>query len=389
MRLVLCGEGPCEPSTGLVAYLHKWPPSRADPVHLLFGMRRTPPPVMPAPEDGLTFGSLMPGRGLKAIDNIRYHRLSYAQVCEQLTNGELCLDAVVACTTRVARDGTRSLGAVNGYMQLALDTAGVIVAEEVDWLPTIPGAGKMHRWNWAVASDAAPDTLGPPLARQFDTVDSVIADYIIGFLEGDLTLSLGIGKIPSAVAHGLRGRSGIDLVGGAVTETTRRLFDTFQKASRKPIRAMSVVGSAELLVWASREEHVQLLPSTAVHNPEWLGAIRNFVAVLGAISVDQLGNINSELVGPRVVSGVGGAPDLARGAHLSEGGRSVVALRRKSTDERSAFVDAIATPTISAKYVDAIATEQGLVETGASSSPDRPDLHRLFALPRSTDRADG
>ncbi len=379
MRLVLCGEGPCEPSAALLAYLHEWPPSPVDTVHVLFGMRRTPPPVLPSPGAGLTFGSLMPGRGLKAVSGVQYHRLTYAEVCQQLTGGDLRFDAVVACATPVARDGTRSLGAVNGYMQLAIDTARVIVIEEVGWLPTIPGAGQVARWDSVVASNAAPDQLGPPLAKPFDRVDEIIANRIVSLLPDEITLSLGIGRIPSAVAQRLHARSGIDLVGGAVTDTIRQLYDTLPKSSRKPVRAMSVVGSAELLHWASHDQHVELLPSTAVHNPQWLGAIRNFIAILGALSVDRHGNINSELAGPRLVSGVGGAPDLARGAHLSEGGKSVVAFRSESTHKLSAFVDEIDTPTIRAIYVDALASERGLVKMGTDPSRGEPDLHRLFA----------
>lgn len=389
MRLVLCGEGPCEPSTGLLAYLQMWPPSLADPVHLLFGMRRTPPPILPSPNEGLTFGTLMPGRGLKAIDDVRYHRLSYDQVCEQLMNGEMRLDAVVACTTRVAKDGTRSLGAVNGYMQLAVDTARVIVVEEVDWLPTVPGAASVEQWNLTVASDVAPDTLGPPLAKQYDLVDEAIANRIVGVLQSDITLSLGIGRIPSAVAHRLRGRSGIDLVGGAVTDTTRELYDTFPKSSRGPIRAMSVVGSTELLRWAARDDHVELLPSTDVHNPQWLGAMRNFVAIVGALTIDRHANVNSELVGTRLVSGVGGAPDLARGAYLSEGGKSVIALRSKLPNEMSALVDTVPTPTIPARFVDAIACETGLVGMSSNPAIDIADLQRLFVSPTSADGLEG
>ena len=379
MRVVLCGEGPCEPSAALLTYLHEWPPSPVDPVHILFGMRRTAPPVLPSPKEGLTFGSLMPGRGLKAVSGVQYHRLTYSEVCQQLTDGGLRLDAVVACATPIAGDGTRSLGAVNGYMQLAIDNASVIVIEEVGWLPIIPGAGQITRWDSVVVSNAAPDQLGPPLAKPFDRVDEMIANRIVNFLPDDIVLSLGIGRIPSAVAHRLHGRSGIDLVGGAVTDTIRQLYDTLPKSSLKPVRAMSVVGSVDLLRWAACDEHVELLPSTAMHNPQWLGAIRNFVAILGALSVDRHGNVNSEFAGPRLVSGVGGAPDLARGAHLSEGGQSVVALRSESTQKSSTFVDRIDTPTICADYVDAVASERGLVEMGTEASAGGTDLHRLFA----------
>jgi acyl-CoA hydrolase len=378
MRLVLCGEGPCEPSNGLLTYLSRWPPSLGDPVHVVFGMRRTPPPVQPSPTEGLTFGSLMPGRGLKAVNGLQYHRWSYSQVCDLFTSGNLRLDAAVACATRVARDGTRSLGAVNGYMQLAIDAAKVIILEEVDWLPSVRGAAKVTQWDAVVASDAVTDAVGPPLAKHFDPVDEVIAKRIVAGLHDDLNLSIGIGRIPSAVAHSLRGRAGIQLVGGAVTETIRQLHDTLPKSSRKPVRAMSVVGSVGLLDWASREEHVELLPSTAVHNPQWLGAMPNFVAILGALSVDRHGNVNSERVGRRIVSGVGGAPDFARGAHLSLGGKSVVALRSESAYGSPTFVDEVPNPTIRAEYVDAIASERGLVQMPADPSHGPPDLHQLF-----------
>jgi acyl-CoA hydrolase len=361
MRLVLCAEGPCEPSSALTSYLEKWPASLSDPVHILFGMRRTPPPITAAPDDGLTVGSLMPGRGLRWVSGLRYHRLSYTQVCAQLQSGELDLDAVIACSTAVLPDGTRSLGAVNGYLQIALDAAPRIVLEEVAWLPTIPGSAIARRWDQVVPSDIRPQDLGPPLATQFDDVDEGIADRIADLVGGEGTFSLGIGRIPSALAHRLRGES-LTLVCGAVTESVRDLYDSIPGSSRQPIRAMSVVGPSELLDWASREDRVELLPSTIVHNPTWLAKLPKFVAIMGALSIDRFGNVNSETVGERLVSGIGGAPDFALGAHLSPTGKCVVALRAQVPGRGPVYVDSMATATIPSNCVDTVVTELGLLE---------------------------
>lgn len=361
MRLVLCAEGPCEPTAGLLAYLSAWPASPADPVHVVFGMRRTPPPVAPCPQDGLTFGSLMPGRGLKDVQGVVYHRLSYSEVCQHIRSGALDFDAVVACATALTHSGQRSLGMVNGYLQLALNVTRRIVVEEVGWLPSAPGAAFFRNCDLVVQSPISPTDMGPPLAKDFDVVDESIAERVIRHLSGEIALSLGIGRIPSAVAHCLRGREDIRIVGGAVTDTIRELFETFPKSSRRPIMAMSVVGSPDLLEWAQDESRVVLLPSTDVHDPGWLSRIPNLRIILGALSIDGRGNVNSEYSRGKLVSGIGGAPDLSQAAHLAPSGRCIVAFRAGSDGSRIQN-DILRRPTVPAQYVDFIATEHATAD---------------------------
>jgi acyl-CoA hydrolase len=123
---------------------------------------------------------------------------------------------------------------------------------------------------------------------------------------------------------------------------------------------MSVVGNADLLDWASREDRVELMQSTAIHNPAWLAELPSFVAILGALTVDRCGNVNSEIIDGRLVSGLGGAPDFAMGAHGSAGGKSIVALRESRPGGKPAIVARLCgQPTIGAEFVDVVVTERG------------------------------
>jgi acyl-CoA hydrolase len=79
------------------------------------------------------------------------------------------------------------------------------------------------------------------------------------------------------------------------------------------------------------------------------------------------------------VSGLGGAPDFARGAHDSTGGLSVVALSSRDATGRSRLVDHIDDPSLAASIVDAVVTENG-VAVFAGLGPDQRHnaLRRIF-----------
>lgn len=72
-------------------------------------------------------------------------------------------------------------------------------------------------------------------------------------------------------------------------------------------------------------------------------------------------NVNSEHIGSRTVSGRGGAPDFARGAHDSPGGLTIVALHSRDPRGRTRLVKELDDPSLAADVVDAVATENGPV----------------------------
>ena len=374
MRTVLCAEGAAEPSQALNHYLRLHPPTAADPVRLVFGIRRTPVPLrVPLPE-GLDLASFVPGRGLRDLP-VQVVRWRYSEICRRLSSGEFRPDVVLACTTPPDARGARSLGVVDGYLGAALEVAARTVVEEVGWLPRIPGA-PVVRADEVVPSDLGAG--GDHFAAPFDDVDLAIARALVKLLPDEPTLALGIGRVPDAAAWLLRERRGLKLLTGVVTPAVRDLVDA--GAITGSVQTMSVVGPPELLEWAAASGRVRILPSTIVHNPDHLGSVDRFVAVLGALEVDLHGNVNAERVRQRDVSGMGGAPDFAEGAHRSPGGMTIVALRSTDSRNRSRLSQQVGTITVRGEHVDAIVTEKGAAWLAGCGSADRAELIRaVFA----------
>jgi len=370
MRTVLCAEGPVEPQSALTEYLVEHPPTVADPVHLVFGMRRSAP-VMPATsETSFTVGSFLPGRGLRDVASLRYHRCSYSEICRALGDGSFAPDVLIACATTPDSSGARSLGGVNGYLDLAVAASTTIVIEEVPWLPRVPGATQIPHADQVVPSHIQDTDEQPHFSAAFDETDLAVARHILALIPAAPRLALGIGRVSDALAHELTGRGDVDILTGVVTDAVRAMHAAGTLSSER-VRAMSVVGSPDLLRWASGSGVVELLPSTNIHEPSWLARHHRFVSVLGAIQIDSAGNVNSERIGEKSVSGRGGAPDFALGGHLSPGGLSIVALHSTDRHGRSRLVPEIDDPSIASTWVDVVVTEKGAALLSGLDAEDR------------------
>ena len=358
MRLILCAEGPVEPNSALRQYLAMCPPSEGNPIHLVFGMRRTPPPGLAHVKPFLTVRTFLPGRGLRGVEGVVYDRRSYSEICRALVLGTFSPSVVIACATPPDESGMRTLGAVNGYLELALAIADQIVIEQVDWLPRVPGAALVPRADLVIPTEHHQGEQQPGFASSPEALDFAIADNVASLIPRDAQLALGIGRVNDAVGQRVMERNDVGIVTGVVTDGLRRMAEA--RATSAPIEAMSVVGSEELLRWSEQDGTVELRPSTEIHEPTWLAAHDRFVAVLGALQVDHLGNVNAERAGTVLVSGKGGAPDFAKGAHDSAGGRSIVALSANHSADKPRLVPLIDSPTIPAEWIDAVVTEHGV-----------------------------
>ena len=100
--------------------------------------------------------------------------------------------------------------------------------------------------------------------------------------------------------------------------------------------------------------------------------------ILGALQIDRLGNVNSETVGSRLVSGLGGAPDSARGAHRSAGGRCIVAMRSKGPAGSPLLVDRVNSVSVPGPDVDFVVTELGLADLRGRMDRTSRMLEHIF-----------
>jgi len=122
-----------------------------------------------------------------------------------------------------------------------------------------------------------------------------------------------------------------------------------------------------------------------------LAQIDNFYAINNAISIDLIGQINSESVfGPRMINGTGGQPEAHLGAILSRGGRAITLLpstalggavsRIVAAHEEGSFV------TIPRFFADTVITEYGVARLLGKNHRER--AQELIAIAHPDFRAE-
>jgi 4-hydroxybutyrate CoA-transferase len=119
---------------------------------------------------------------------------------------------------------------------------------------------------------------------------------------------------------------------------------------------------------------VEMYPVDYVNDPRVAGRNDNLVAVNSCIQVDLMGQVVSDSIGLKQFSGVGGQVDFVRGAALSKGGRSVMAMPSTAKGKISKivpFVDHGGAVTTSRFDVDIVVTEYGCAKLKGENLAER------------------
>ena len=125
-----------------------------------------------------------------------------------------------------------------------------------------------------------------------------------------------------------------------------------------------LMGTKKLYDFADRNEDVLILPVDYVNHPFIIAQNDNMVAINSCVQVDLMGQVVSESVGLRQFSGTGGQVDFVRGAALSKGGRSIIAMPSTAAGGKISrivsLLDEGAAVTTSRNDVDYVVTEYGV-----------------------------
>ena len=227
-----------------------------------------------------------------------------------------------------------------------------------------------------------------------------ILEFVGSLIPDGATLQVGVGN-PSQCL----GTSGVldgkrDL--GVHSEILPRGLATLVKKGvitgrRKNFNPGKVIGVA----WfGANDEDVEFFidnPAFELHDPEWTLNLRvmsqndNLIAVNNAISVDLLGQINSETIfGGHMVGGTGGQPEAVYSAILSRGGRAIHTIESTALGGSLSKIVAQHEPgtvvTVPRYYADTIVTEWGIAELMGKNERQRAEA--LIAIAHPDHRAD-
>lgn len=285
------------------------------------------------------------------------------------------------------RNGFCSLGASAGYAQDAVHAAGSTIAEVDPAVPRTAGASLVHVSNFRALVET--ETAIPEYHDAESTdVSDLIAAKILDLLPPDLVLQVGIGAIPETLVRRLPdadlGR--IRFVGMG----TDSMVDLFARGALRwedvvpdpAILSPDLMGTAKLLSFVDDNPTVGMYPSAVSHDAAKLGRLPRFVSVNTALEIDLTGNVNSEVIRGRQISGPGGALDYADAAGRSEGGLRVIAIPSTTPDgAHSRIVPRVESVTIPRTSVDVVVTEYGVAWMRGASVAERAERLAEVAHP--------
>jgi acyl-CoA hydrolase len=227
----------------------------------------------------------------------------------------------------------------------------------------------------------------PLYATIADETTRVIARHVATLVEDGCVLQLGLGKLPTALSHLLKERRGLRFHSGMLSDGFLELAECGALDVDFKHTACVAVGSKEFYSALSNYPALRLAGCEVTHDSCVLGQYRRFVAVNSALEVDLFGQCNLEHAAGSAASGVGGAPDFARAARLSVGGRSVVALNARHKSG-SRIVSTLSPPSVVSltRYdVDFVVTEFGVADLVDASVHERAQALIGIAAPEFRD----
>ena len=199
--------------------------------------------------------------------------------------------------------------------------------------------------------------------------EMIIGNYIAELVPNGAVIQLGIGGIPNAAAHALSDKSDLGIHSELFTESMVDLLEQGVVTNRrKNIHegksiATFALGTKKMYEYLNDNVGIEFYPVDYVNNPNVIGMNDNLISINSCIEVDLFGQVCAETLGTKHYSGVGGQVDFVRGACLSKGGKSIIAIESTAKKGTTSKIKPILTPgsvvTTSRNEVDYIVTEYG------------------------------
>ncbi len=283
----------------------------------------------------------------------------------------LPIDVSLIQVSRPDRHGYCSLGVSVDYTKTAAEVAKVVIAEANDQMPRTLGDSHIHvsEIDYLVETSIPLIELFPPVLTE---VEEKIGYHVAQLVEDGATLQLGIGAIPDAVLHFLKDKKNLgihsELISDGVVDLIEKgvINNSAKTLHNGKVVATFLMGTKKLYDFVDDNPFVEMYPVDYTNDPYVIAKNIKMTAINSALQVDFTGQVCAESIGSKQYSGTGGQVDFVRGANLSPGGRSVIALPSTAMGGKLSrivpYLDQGAAVTTLRNEVHYVATEYGYAE---------------------------
>ena len=321
------------------------------------------------------------GSTRKAVEEGRadFTPVFFSEVPDLLRN-DMHVNAVLMQVSAPDEHGYCSLGVSCDYTKAAAECADIRIAQVNANMPRVLGDNFIHisKLDYIVPEDTELIELQPP---KIGEVQKKIGENIASLVKDGDCLQLGIGASPDAVLMFLKDKKDlgihsemfsdgvVDLIQAGVITNKCKQIDQGQCV------ATFLMGTRKLYDFVDNNPMVQMKPVDIVNDPRVICQNDNVVSINSCVEVDLMGQVCSESVGLKQISGVGGQVDFVRGANMSKGGRTIMAMPATTAKGTISKIVPLlaegAAVTTSRCDVDYVVTEYGIAKLHGCTLKER------------------
>ena len=248
----------------------------------------------------------------------------------RLFHTTLPVDVALICVTPPNAEGKVSLGVSCDYTVEAIKTAKTVIAQVNPAMPYTFGGTEISVEDIDVFVEHEEPIIELPQGKIGD-VEKAIGKNCATLIPDGATLQLGIGAIPDAVLLFLKDKKDLgihsEMFSDGVVELAEAGVITNAKKTLKPGKFVVtfLMGTKRLYDFVNNNPNVEMQPVDYVNNPYVIAQNDNLISINSCVQIDLMGQVASESVGLKQISGAGGQVDFVRGASASKGGVSIMA----------------------------------------------------------------
>ncbi len=319
-----------------------------------------------------------------------YTPIYFSKIPSLFYEAHLPVDVALIQTSMPDRHGYVSLGISVDYTYAAAKQAKTVIAQVNPNMPRCHGECFLHvsEIDWIV--EAATPIL--ELRRsELSEEEKTIGKNCASLIKDGATLQLGIGALPDAVLLSLKKKKDLGIHSEMFSDGVMELINAGVITNRRKtlhkgrIVASFIMGSRGLYDFIDDNPMVYMAPVDYVNDPYVIAQNDNLVSINSCVQVDLQGQVCSESIGLTQISAVGGQVDFVRGARMSKGGISIIAIpstaRGGKTSKIVPTLDEGAAVTTNRNDVEYIVTEYGIANLRNKSLRERARLLINIAHP--------
>jgi acyl-CoA hydrolase/GNAT superfamily N-acetyltransferase len=265
--------------------------------------------------------------------------------------------------------GYCSLGVSVDLTKAAAENADIVIAQVNDQMPRVLGDSFIHADQIDYIVAHSEPVLNYEYEEPTETADK-IGYHISKLIENGSTIQTGIGTIPNSMFRYIGDKKDLGVHSEVFTDGIIDLIEQGVVTCREKtihknkIVASFAMGSKRLYDYIDNNPFFEFHPTDYVNNLMIIAQNNKMTSINAALTVDLTGQVNSDSLGYRFYSGIGGQADFTRGAAMCPEGKAIITLPSTTRDGNTSRIvlnlDPGAGVTITRGDVHYIVTEWGI-----------------------------